>query len=149
MRRLLLTTVVIAIATLAAVSVEEKQKTVAGDWTLTLTAEHFPLRLVLTQKGQTLGGMLDYPHGRPIPLTGTFRAGKITFSGDSGGENFTVHADATGSLAADGTLMGTINAHIVDLDDSQKLTRTHDQQSWRGRRYACRKNSAAGVECPP
>ena len=128
MRRLLLTTVVIAIAALAAVSVDAKQKTIAGDWTLTLTAEHFPLHLVLTQKGQTLGGTLDYPHGRPIRLTGAFKAGKVTFSGDSGGENFTVHVDATGALAADGTLMGTIHAHIVDLDDAQKVTRTHDQQ---------------------
>ena len=126
MRTGLLTTLVITIAALMVGSVEAKPQTIAGDWTLSV--ENLPLHLVFTQKGHALGGTLDYPHGSPFRLTGTLTAGKVTFSGDSAGQNFTVHIDATGSLTAGGTLEGTINAHFVDLDDTHAVVRTRDQQ---------------------
>jgi hypothetical protein len=126
MKTVRLTVMILAVAALAGGSVEAKQKTIAGDWTLSI--ENLPLHLVFTQKGRTLAGTLDYPHGSPFRLTGTFAAGRVTFAGDSAGQNFTVHIDATGSLTADGTLTGTINAHFVDLDDAQTVVRTRDQQ---------------------
>ena len=128
MRRALLAAVFVFVAALAASPIEAKQKSIAGDWTLTLTAENFPLHLVFTQKGKTLGGTLDYPHGSTFRLTGAFADGKATFSSDSTGQNFTVHLDATGALAADGTLAGTIKLHFVEMDDEHKVLRNRDQE---------------------
>jgi len=126
MRRAISTAILVAVTSLASGSVDAKQKTIAGDWTLSF--ENIGLRLVLTQKGRAVTGTLDYPHGSAFRLTGAFAAGTLTFSGDSAGQNFTVHIDATGSLNADDSLAGTLNAHFVELDDAHQIVRTKDQQ---------------------
>jgi hypothetical protein len=122
----ILAALVVAGAALGAGSVDAKQKTIAGTWTLSV--EHIGLKLVLEQKQTTVTGTLDWPHGDPIKLAGAMSGDTLTFSGDSSGENFTVHVDSSGSLKADGTLMGTLKAHFVDFNDTHQVVRTMDQE---------------------
>ena len=117
--------IVVAAVVLAAGAVEARQKNVAGNWTL--TTEKLPLKLVLAQDGQKVTGTLDYPHGAPFRLTGTFKRDTLTFSGDSAGDNFTIHIQSIGSLDAGGSLTGTINAHFVEMNDVHEVVRTRDQ----------------------
>src|SRR5690242_10918173 len=93
---------VIAGAALAAGSVEGKQESIAGTWTFSV--EHIALKLVLEQKKSAVTGTLDWPHGDPIKLTGMFADDTLALSGDSTGENFTIHIDSTGVRKADDTL---------------------------------------------
>ncbi len=80
---------------------------------------------------------MDYPHGTPFKLTGAFKRGTLTFAGDSTGDNFTVHIDATGSLAGDGTMKGTLKAHFIETDDAHQVRRTRDQDmNWTAVRAA-------------
>ena len=119
--------VVAAVLALSPVSAQEPP--IAGTWTLTV--EHLPLRLVLTQEEQAIGGTLDYPHGPPIQLKGTFVRKTLTFAGDTAGDNFTLHVDSTASLKADGTLEGALTAHFVEFNDEHKAVREFDQEmSW-------------------
>jgi len=108
-------------------AVHAKEKSIAGTWTLTVE-QRFGLKLELAQKNETVTGTLDWPHGDPIKLTGTFRGGALKLAGDSTGENFGIHVDSTGSLKADGTMTGMIKAHIVDYNDAHEVARTHDQE---------------------
>ncbi len=126
MKKELLAAVLIAGAALVAGPVDAKEKSIAGAWTLSV--EHFGLKLVLAQKKRAVTGTLDWPHGDPIKLAGTITGDTLTFSGDSSGENFTVHIDSTGSLTADGTMIGTLKAHFVDLNDAHEIVRQHDQE---------------------
>jgi len=126
MKRIVLTLLVVAGAAIGAGSVDAKQKTIAGTWTLTV--EHIGLKLVLEQKKTAVTGTLDWPHGDPIKLAGTMAGDTLTFSGDSSGENFTVHIDSTGSLQASGALMGTLKARFVDFNDAHQVVRTRDQE---------------------
>jgi hypothetical protein len=121
MKRLTIAAVVFAIAVLGTVSVEAKGKSVTGSWTLTV--EHVGLKLTLRQKKNTVTGTLNWPHGDPIKLTGGFTGDTLTFGGDSGGDNFTIHIDSTGRLQADGTMTGVIKAHFVDLNDAHEVYR--------------------------
>jgi hypothetical protein len=115
----------VLVALLAVPAIHAKEKSLSGDWTFSV--EHLPLKLVLVQKGKTVTGTLDYPHGDPIRLTGTFRKDTLRLSGDGTGPNFTVHLDATGSLNADGTFAGDLKALLVDLNDEHQVVRKHDQ----------------------
>ena len=117
---------VAVIAALGAGSVDAKGASVTGTWTLMV--EHFGLRLELAQKKNAVTGTLDWPHGDPIKLTGALTGDTLTFAGDSGGENFSVHVDSTGTLKADGTMTGTLNAHFVDFNDAHEVVRKHDQE---------------------
>ena len=123
---------VIGVALVAA-SVNAKDQSLAGTWTLSV--EHIGLKLVLEQKKTAIAGMLDWPHGDPIKLTGALKGGTLTFSGDSAGENFTIHIDSTGSRKSDGTLVGLLKARFVDFNDAHEVVRTHDQEiPWTARR---------------
>jgi len=126
MKRIVLTLLVVAGAAIGAGSVDAKQKTIAGTWTLSV--EHIGLKLVLEQKKTAVTGTLDWPHGDPIKLAGTMAGDTLTFSGDSSGENFTVHIDSTGALQADGELMGTLKARFIDFNDAHQVVRTRDQE---------------------
>jgi hypothetical protein len=126
MKRLTIAAVVFAIAVLGTASVDAKGKSVTGTWTLTV--EHVGLRLTLQQKKNTVTGTLDWPHGDPIKLTGGFTGDTLTFGGDSGGDNFTIHIDSTGRLQADGTMTGVVKAHFVDLNDAHEVVRQTDQE---------------------
>ena len=117
---------VVAGAALAAGSIEAKQESIAGTWTFSV--EHIGLTLVLEQKKSAVTGTLDWPHGDPIKLTGMFADDTLVFSGDSAGENFSIHIDSTGSRKADGTLMGTLKAHFDEFDDAHKVVRTRNQE---------------------
>jgi hypothetical protein len=120
---------IVAAAVLTALGthpVDAKGKSVTGTWTLTV--EHFGLKLQLLQKKNTVTGTLDWPHGDPIKLTGAFSGDTLTFAGDSGGENFTIHVESTGTLKADGTMAGTVEAHFVDFNDSHEVVRKRDQK---------------------
>ncbi len=124
MKRAIFTTALIA--SVAVATVNAKPKSVDGEWTFSV--EHIGLKLVLAQKNTTITGTLDWPHGDPIKLAGRIASDTLTFSGDSRGENFTIHIDSTGSLKSDGTLAGTLKAHFVDFNDAHEAVRPHDQE---------------------
>ena len=126
MKSAIISVVVFAVGALGAGVVDAKGKSVTGTWTLTV--EHFGLKLDLLQKRNTVTGTLDWPHGDPIKLTGGLTGDTLTFAGDSGGENFSIHIDSTGTFKADGTMMGTLKAHFVDFNDAQEVVRTRDQE---------------------
>ena len=126
MRILAAALIVIAVAATGVATAGAKEKTIAGTWTLTVE-QHFGLKLVLEQKNKSVTGTLDWPHGDPIKLVGTFSGDTLKFAGDSTGENFGVHVDSTGSLKADGTMTGTLKALFVDYNDAHEVTRKHDQ----------------------
>lgn len=125
MTKAVITAIAVTLIAFTTGSVEARQNTVAGDWTLTI--EGLPLHLVLAQKRDAVTGTMDYPHGSPFQLKGAFKAGVLTFVADSTGDNFTVHIDSTGSLQADGTMTGTIKAHFIEMNDVHQVVRTRDQ----------------------
>jgi len=111
-----------------------KEKSVTGPWTL-MVEERFGLKLVLEQKNKNVTGTLDWPHGDPVKLTGKMAGDTLTFSGDSEGENFTVHVDSTGTLKADGTMAGVLKARFIETNDEKKVVRTRNQEiPWTARR---------------
>ena len=114
-------------AALGAGVLNAKEKSIAGDWTLTVE-KRFGLKLELAQKNTTVTGTLDWPHGDPIKLTGALKGDTLTFAGDSSGENFTIHVTSTGSLKADGTMTGTLKALFVDYNDAHEVVRKRDQE---------------------
>lgn len=126
MNRAIVAVFMIGVAALSAISVNAKEKSIAGAWTLSV--EHLGLKMVLAQKNKSVTGTLDWPHGDPIKLVGTMNGEVLTFSGDSSGENFTVHIDSTGSLKADGTLAGALKAHFVEFNDAHEIVRKRDQE---------------------
>jgi len=126
MKHSILAVVVIAAVALAAGPVDAQEQSIAGTWTFSV--EHIGLKLVLEQKKSAVTGTLDWPHGDPIKLTGTLKGDTLTFSGDSAGENFTVHIDSTGSRKADDTLAGTLKAHFVEFNDAHEVVRTRNQE---------------------
>jgi hypothetical protein len=126
MKNAIIAAAVLAVAALGAGSVDAKEQSVTGTWTLTV--EHFGLKLELAQKKDAVTGTLDWPHGDPIKLTGAFTGGTLTFGGDSGGENFSVHIESTGTLKADGTMTGTLRARFVDFNDAHEVVRKRDQE---------------------
>ena len=93
-----------------------------------LTVEHFGLKLTLRQEKNTISGTLNWPHGDPVKLTGQFSRDTLTFTGDSGGDNFTIHIDSTGMLQTDGTITGVLKAHFVDFNDAHEIVRQRDQE---------------------
>jgi len=113
-------------AALAVGSVEAKQESIAGAWTFSV--EHIGLKLVLEEKKSAITGTLDWPHGDPVKLTGLFAGDTLVFSGDSTGENFTIHIDATGTRKADGTLTGTVKAHFDEFNDAHVIVRIRNQE---------------------
>ena len=58
----------------------------------------------------------------------TIDGDKLRFYGDSGGENFTVHIDATGAVQVDDTLKGTLKARFTDFNDAHQVVRTRNQE---------------------
>ena len=113
-------------AALAVGSVEAKQESIAGAWTFSV--EHIGLKLVLEEKKSAITGTLDWPHGDPVKLTGLFAGDTLVFSGDSTGENFTIHIDATGTRKADGTLTGTVKVHFDEFNDAHVIVRIRNQE---------------------
>jgi len=126
MSRTIIAAALFAVATLGADSVIADRQSVTGTWTLTV--EHIGLKLDLVQKKDTVTGTLDWPHGDPIKLTGALTGDTLTFAGDSGGENFSIHVDSTGMLKADDTMAGTLKAHFVDFNDAHEVVRKRDQE---------------------
>ena len=125
--------VLVAVLAAPAAGAKDNTKSVTGDWTFSV--EHLPLKLVLAQKGKSVTGTLDYPHGDPLRLTGTMKGDTLTLSGDGKGSNFTIHMNATGVRQKDGTFAGTLKALIVDLNDEKEIVRTHDQDmAWTAER---------------
>jgi len=129
MKKTGITACVLAGAALVAASlpVHAQDKSVTGTWTLTIE-RRFGLKLELEQKKTAVTGTLDWPHGDPVKLTGALKGDTLTFSGDSAGENFTVHVDSTGTLKSDGTMTGTLKAHFVESNDAHEVVRTRDQE---------------------
>jgi hypothetical protein len=103
-----------------------KDKTVSGNWTFTV--EHLPMPLTLAQKKKTVDGSLSWPHGAPIKLSGRYDGRTLTLSGNSSGDNFTIHVDLTGAITAGGTLDGSLKAHFVDFNDAHEVVRQMDQE---------------------
>ena len=118
---------VVAGAALVARSVEAKQASIAGTWTVTVE-QKFGLKLVLEQKKSAVTGTLDWPHGDPLKLTGTFVDDTLVFSGDTAGENFTLHVHSTGLRTADGALLGTLQAHFDEFNEAHQVVRTRSQE---------------------
>ena len=126
MKSAIIAAAVLAVAALGAGSVDAKGKSVTGTWTLTV--EHVGLKLELAQNKNTVTGTLDWPHGDPVKLSGALTGDTLTFAGDSGGDNFSLHIDSTGTLKADGTMTGTLKAHFVDFNDAHEVVRKRDQE---------------------
>lgn len=126
MTRSILAVLVMIGAPLVVGSVDAKDSSVAGTWTLSV--EHIGIKLVLEQKKSAVTGTLDWPHGDPIKLTGAFADDTLIFSGDSAGENFTIHIDSTGTRKADGTLAGTLKAHFDEFNDAHEFVRSRNQE---------------------
>ena len=126
MKYSLFAVLVVGGAALVAGSVDAKQESIAGTWTFSV--EHIGLKLALEQKKSAVTGTLDWPHGDPIKLTGMFADDTLVFSGDTTGENFTLHIDSTGMRKADGTLTGTVKAHFDEFNDAHEVVRTRNQE---------------------
>ena len=126
MRNWMMAGVVLAGTALAGGAVDAKQESIAGAWTFSV--EHIGLKLVLEQKKSAITGTLDWPHGDPVKLTGVFADDTLVFSGDSTGENFSIHVDSTGVRKPDGTLMGTVKAHFDEFNDAHQMVRTRNQE---------------------
>ena len=141
MKRLRIAAVVFAITALSTGSVDAKGKSVTGIWALTV--EHVGLKLTLRQEKNTISGTLDWPHGDPIKLAGRFSGDMLTFAGDSGGDNFAIHIDSTGTLQTDGTITGVLKAHFVDFNDAHEVVRQRDQEiPWTAARGQQRKKAS-------
>jgi hypothetical protein len=125
MKHSTLAVLVLAGAALVVGPVAAKPESLAGPWTLTV--EHIGMKLSLEQQKSTITGTLDWPHGDPIRLTGMFADDTLVFSGNSAGENFTIHIDATGTRKADDTLAGTVRAHFDEFNDAHDVVRTRNQ----------------------
>jgi hypothetical protein len=117
---------VLVIAALAVASLDAKETSIAGTWTLSV--EHLGVKLVLEQQKGAVTGTLDWPHGDPIKLTGAFADERLIFFGESAGENFTIHVNSTGSRKADGTLTGTLKAHFDEFNDAHQIVRVRNQE---------------------
>jgi hypothetical protein len=108
----LLTRLIVGLALAVSVSVlSADEKSVAGTWTL--NAEGNTMSMVLTQKGKTIGGTLDSPHG-PIAFTGEIVDGKLSFKG-SGGDAHPLEFTFQGALKSDGTLAGNLTSNVGDM----------------------------------
>lgn len=116
---------VLALVGALAVGAEAQQQSITGDWTFTV--EHIGLKLSLEEKNSAVTGTLDWPHGDPVTLTGLFANETLILSGDSAGENFTIHIDVTGRRKADGTLAGTVKAHFDEFNDAHIIARVRNQ----------------------
>jgi len=126
-------TVLVVGAALAVGSVDAKQASITGPWTLSV--EHIGLKLVLEQKKSAVTGTLDWPHGDPIKLAGAFAGKTLTLFGDTAGENFTLHISSIGSRKPDGTLAGTLKAHFDEFNDAHEVVRVRNQEIlWTARR---------------
>ena len=123
MKQLILPVVVVV---LAAIALAAAETSIAGTWTFQI--EHIGLKLVLEQKKGVVTGMLDWPHGDPITLTGAFTDETLTFFGDSGGENFTAHVTSTAVRKPDGTLAGTLKVHFDEFNDAHQIVRVRNQE---------------------
>jgi hypothetical protein len=123
----------LVIASVVVASIDAKEATIAGTWTLSF--EHLGFKLVLEQKKAAVTGTLDWPHGDPIKLTGVFADDTLAFVGNTTGENFTLHVSATGSRKADGTLVGTLKTHFDEFNDSHEVVRVRNQEiPWTAKR---------------
>jgi len=117
---------ILVIAALAVASLDAKETSIAGTWTLSV--ERIRVKLVLEQQKGVVTGSLDWPHGDPITLTGAFTGDSLAFFGESAGENFTIHVTSTGALKADGSLAGTLTAHFDEFDDAHAIVRVRNQE---------------------
>ena len=120
------TLAVLVMASLAATSLNAKETSIAGTWTLSV--EHIGVKLVLEEEKGVVTGRLDWPHGDPIKLTGALTGERLMFFGESAGENFTIHINTTGSRKADGSLAGTLNVHFDEFNDAHEIVRVRNQE---------------------
>jgi hypothetical protein len=102
---------------------DETADSLAPGFLFILYEHSIPLRLQLPSR------LFDVIQVKLEPrLTGRFTGDTLTFSGDSGGDNFTIHIDSTGVLQADGTMTGVFKAHFVDFNDAHEVVRQTDQE---------------------
>jgi hypothetical protein len=94
----------------SASSLYAKPKSVSGMWTLKVT-EQGSYPMVLLQKGKTVSGSIDGPHGT-ISLKGEFANGQLKMDGTSEA----IKLSATGSLKGDGSLAGSMKSNMGDMD---------------------------------
>lgn len=126
MKHSILAVVVFVGAALTGGAMAASEPSITGDWTLSV--EHFGLKLALNQKKSAVTGTLDWPHGNPIKLTGLFADDALLLSGDSTGENFTIHVDVDGMRKPDGTFRGTLKAHFDEFNDAHEIARVRTQE---------------------
>ena len=105
---------IVAIMAMTASSIEAKEKSVAGGWTVSV--QQMSLHLVLMQKGKNITGTLENPHGGWIPITGEFARGEIKFRGKSQGGSVQIELSATGSVQADGSIAGNLTSNVGDME---------------------------------
>jgi hypothetical protein len=110
MKKVLVGFVIMLVLAMSAVAYA--QQSVTGEWIMSV--QGMSLRLALVQRGETISGLLESPHGE-IQLTGSFSKGKLTLSGVST-ESHPVQFAGTAALGADGSLAGSISANLVEMN---------------------------------
>jgi hypothetical protein len=113
MKKTFATIFTVLLITLSASSLYAKKQTVEGTWTFSVP--EMSLRFVLLQKGNTVSGTLQNPHGSLIHVTGEFSGGRLKFSGSSSEPN-PIRVSATGNMKADGSLAGNLTSTLGDMD---------------------------------
>jgi hypothetical protein len=89
-----------------------QEQSVGGQWTCSV--EGMSMSLMLTQRGTSVAGTLESPHG-PIQVTGEFEGGKLTFTGALAGGPHELKIAASGTLQPDGTLAGSLATSVGDM----------------------------------
>jgi hypothetical protein len=122
MRKAFAILVIVAVTTMMTGSIYGKEKSVAGGWTVSV--QEMSLHLVLMQKGKSITGTLENPHGGLIPVTGEFARGQIKFRGKSQGGSVEIELSATGNVKADGSLAGNLTSNVGDMEWSAVRSKT-------------------------
>jgi hypothetical protein len=114
MKKILITSAVIALIVIAVAGVYAEQKSLTGNWMMRLNDE-ISLRLVLRHKGKNITGTLQNPHGNPIQIKGQFSGKEFQFTGSSEGGEWAYRLSGRGTLQADGSFAGNIKSNVGDM----------------------------------
>ena len=113
MKNAIATLAIIVLMSATVTLARAEEKSIAGNWTFRVP--ELSLRLVLMQKGKTIRGTLQNPHGNPIQLKGQFSKGQLKFTGSSEGGEFAYRLSGTGTLQPDGSFAGNLMSNVGDM----------------------------------
>ena len=112
MKRLLVAAAVLALSPVAALAAD-----LSGAWKINGSFDSmgvtYSLTCTLTQTGTTLAGPCKGPQGEDIAATGSYDGTNAVISYDTTYQGTPVHLDYKGTVQADGSLKGAIDAGAV------------------------------------